>query len=367
MKILRKYVLRELTIPFLISLGLFTIIFIVGNLVKLADLLVNKGVSLFDILKLLLLLMPNLFGLVLPTSVLTAILLTFGSFAQHNEITAIKSSGVHIGKIMAPVIVIGFLLSIVALILNDQVLPKASHSYRRLVKEILIKKPIAYLEAGRLIKDFSDFIILAQKIEGNKIHGITIYQPQKDKPTRTIVAESGEILSSPSDKKLLLRLYNGSSDEPNPDDPNVFYKLDFKTFELPPIRLGEEPAARQKKIKDMTLDEIMIRIERNARKTQEEKDNYNALRTEFHKKISFSFASFAFAIIGLPLAIITRRGEAIISFALAMSIVALYYVTIVWANTMGCHGVLPPWVVMWIPNVFILGVGGFLFKKILVT
>ncbi|HNV86547.1 MAG TPA: LptF/LptG family permease [Candidatus Omnitrophota bacterium] len=367
MKILRRYILRELAIPFMISLALFMTIFIVGNLVKLADLLVNKGVSLFDILKLLLLLMPNLLGFVLPTSVLTAILLTFGSFAQHNEIIAIKTSGIHLWRVMSPVVVLGFFISIVALILNDQILPQASHSYRSLVKEILIKKPIAYLEAGRLVKEFSDFIILAQKIEGNQIEGITIYQPQKDKPTRTIVAERGEILSSPSDKTLLLKLYNGSSDEPNPDDPNVFYKLDFKTFELPPIRLGEETGPRQKKIKDMTLDEIMMRIEKNPRKTEEEIDTYNALRSEFHKKISFSFASLVFAVIGLPLAIITRRGEAIISFCLAMGIVSLYYVMFVWANTMGSHGVLPPGVVMWLPNVFVLGIGAALFKRVLAT
>lgn len=367
MRLLPKYTLQEMVIPFAISLVLFTFIFIVGNLVKMADLLINKGVNIIDILKILILLTPKLFGFILPTSVLTAILLTFGSFAQHNEIIAMKASGVNLWKIMTPVITLGFLISLIALILNDQVQSKASFSYRRAVKEILIKKPVAYLEAGRLIKDFRDYIILVQKIHGNQLEGITIYQPQNEKPTRTIIAEKGEIIASPDEKTLILRLYHGSSDEPNPDDPNVFYKLDFKTFELPPIDLGLEEAPTNKKIKDMTLDEIMVKIRQNARKTRDDFDLLNILRSEFHKKISFSFASFVFTLIGLPLAIITRRGEAVVSFCLAMGIVSVYYILFVWASTMGSHGIWHAGVALWLPNLLLLVIGAFLLRKVAST
>lgn len=367
MKLLRKYTLKQLAIPFLLSLSLFTVIFIVGNLVKLADLLMNKGVSIMDILKLLMLLTPKLLGFVLPTSILAAILLTFGSFSQHNEITAIKASGVNIREIMSPIMVIGFLLSLVALILNDQIVPQATHAYRNLVKEILIKNPAAYLEAGRLIKDFPDIIILAQKIEGNHIEGITIYQPQENKPTRTIVAEKGEIISSPDDQSLTLKLYNGSSDEPNPDDPEVFYKLDFETFELPPIRLGEEVKRGDKKIKDMTLDELVLEKRKLDPKDENARRRILDLRAEFHQKIAFSFAAFVFTMIGLPLGIITRRGEVIVSFALAMAMVALYYVLFIWARTIGSHGDIHPAVALWLPNIFILIVSFFLLRKVMRT
>ncbi len=367
MRLLPRYTLRELATPFAISLVLFTFIFIVGNLVKMADLLINKGVSIIDILKILILLTPKLFGFILPTSVLTAILLTFGSFAQHNEIIAMKSCGINLWKIMTPVITLGFLISLIALILNDQIQSKASFAYRQAVKEILIKKPVAYLEAGRLIKDFRNYIILVQKIDGNHLEGITIYQPQNDKPTRTIIAEKGEIISSANDKTLILRLYNGSSDEPNPDDPNVFYKLDFKTFELPPINLGPDEEPANKKIKDMTLDEIMVRIRQNARKTHDDFDALNSLRSEFHKKISFSFASFVFTLIGLPLAIITHRGEAVVSFCLAMGIVSVYYILFVWANTLGSRGFLHPGITLWLPNLLLLGIGIFLLRKVVAT
>lgn len=367
MKILQKYTLKELVAPFFLSLLFFIFILLVGNLVKLADLLVNKGVSLIDILRIFILLTPKLAGFILPMSVLTAILLTFGSLAQHNEIIAMKTCGINIWKMMTPVIVLGFLLSLIALIINDQISAKASFAYRQAVKDILIKKPVAYLEAGRLIKDFRDYIILVQKVSGTRLEGITIYQPQGDKPTRTIVAEEGEIISSPQEKKLILRLYNGSSDEPNPEDPSVFYKMDFETFELPPINLGKEEGIMNKKTKDMSLDEIMVKIRRLPVKTRDEIDYANVLKSELHHKIAFSFASFVFTLIGLPFAIITHRGEAVISFSLAIAVIAVYYVLFVWAHTLGSQGILAPWIMLWIPNVLLAAVGMLLLKRVAAT
>jgi lipopolysaccharide export system permease protein len=368
MKILRTYALRELLTPFLLSLLFFTFVFLVGNLVKLADLLINKGVNLFDILKILLLLIPKLLSFTLPTSALTAILLVFGGFAQNNEITAMKASGINLFSIMLPVLLVSFLLSLGSLLLNDQIQSRAQFAYRQAVKDLLLKRPMAYLEAGKFIKDFQDYIILAQRIEGNRLYEITIYQPQeKGKSTRTIIAEWGEIIASQDDKTLTMKLYNGTSDEPNPDDPSVFYKLNFKTFELPAIHLGKEDPSKvekKKKVKDMTLDELLYYLTRDP-EVKTNTDLRREFQAEFHKKISFSFAPFVFALVGLPLAVITRRGEAVVSFTLAIGIVAVYYVFFVWSRAMTIEGFLPPVIALWLPNVFMAACGTVLLRRIL--
>lgn len=367
MKILRHYVLRELLRPFLISLLFFSFIFLVGNLVKMADLLINKGVSLWDILKILIFLIPGLSSFIVPTSALAAILLVFGSFAQNNEITAMRASGINLFSIILPVFLTTFLMSLGLLFLNDQVESEAQFAYRRAAKELLLKRPMAYLEAGKFIKDFQDYIILTQRIQGNKLYEITIYQPQeKGKATRTIIAEWGEIISSLDDKTLTLKLYNGTSDEPNPDDPSIFYKLNFKTFELPPIYLGKDNPRKkvEKKVREMRLDEIIYGLRHDAalKTDRKERRKYEAA---FHKKISFAFAPFVFALIGLPLAIISRRGEATVSFALALGVVAIYYVLFVWGEAMAMESHLNPFLAMWLPNVFMVGSGGALLKRVL--
>lgn len=365
MKILRFYALRELLFPFLVSIVVVTFILLVGNLVILADLLVNKGVSLVDILRMLGLLIPRLLGFTLPAGVLAAVLLVFGNFAQHNEITAAKASGVNIIGIGVPVLIVGFILSLFALILNDQFLPRVTHAYRKARSEMLLKHPTAYIEAGRFIKVFKGYVILTQKVEGNRLEGITIYQLQDEKPTRTIMAESGEIISSEDDMTLTLKLYNGTSDEPNSENPDVFYKLDFKEFELPPISLGDtEISEGEKKNKDMTIDELILKL-RGIKDTEDWADEKRLeVRTEIHRKIAFSFGSFVFVVIGIPLALLTRRGEAVVSFGLAAVVVVIYYAFFVWAKTSAIQGILPPVVALWMPNLVLLAVGIFLTKKV---
>src|SRR3989338_9318547 len=103
------------------SLALITFIFLISNLFDMADMVINKGVSLFEVFKLLILMIPELLGFILPTGVLASILLVFGSFAQNNEILAVKASGIHLFQLFTPVIVSAFVLSLFSLFLIDQV------------------------------------------------------------------------------------------------------------------------------------------------------------------------------------------------------------------------------------------------------
>ena len=164
---------------------------------------------------------------------------------------------------------------------------------------------------------------------------------------------------------MKIKLYNGSSAEPNPHDPSVFYQLDFKTFELPPIQLGkEDPSKMRKKIRELRLDEIIWSLQNdpNLRTNLQTQREY---KTALHKKISFSFALFVFTLIGLPIAVITRRGEAVLSFSFAMGIVALYYILFVWSWTAAVQGNVQPFLAMWFPNLFMMVCGIFLTRRIL--
>ncbi len=362
MTILRRYCLRELVYPFLMSLFLVTFIFMVGNLFDLADLLVNKGVSVFDVLKLIVLLVPSLLGFILPTAALTSVLLVFGSLAQNNEITAIKASGVHLFRLLFPVIAVAFLLSFFSLFLIDQVQPRSEYESRQLVRKLVAKRPIAYLEAGRFIKDFQGYTLWINQIKGNRLEGVTVFQFQGEKATRTIIAEWGEVVSAPDQQSLALKLHNGTSDEPNPDDPSVLYKLNFKTFLLSNITTGKQSGGVGKKEKEMTIDELIYRLKHDD-ETKRVPKKRRETETEIHKKISFSFATVVFVLIGLPVAIISRRGEIIVSFSIAMAVAAIYYVLFVWGRTMAINGYVPPWLALWLPNYILIIISVFLGKR----
>ena len=366
MKLLRKYTLNELIAPFFGSLIIFTFIFVVGNLVKLADLIINRGVNILDVLYIIVLLVPRLLSFTIPTSAITAILLVFGAMAQNNEIIAMKASGINVFRMLAHVILVSLVISVCSLFLNDQILPKTHFAYRKALKNVLVKKPLAYIQAGRFIKEFDDYIIFIREIEGNELKNITIYQPQEDKPTRTIIAEKGEIITDNVNKTLSLKLYNGTSDEPNPEDPSIFYKLDFKTFIMPPFVVDERKDI-DKKTKDMSIDELYHKLNRNVKAEskldQHEKEMLSRLKAEIHKKVAFSFAPFVFALVGIPLALITRRGDTVISFALALIVITVYYVLFGWASTVAIKGLVVPWLALWLPNIVLAVIGViFMFK-----
>ena len=363
MNLLRRYCLRELVFPFGMSLFLFTFIFVMGNLVELADLLVNKGVNIFDVVKLLLLIVPSVIGFILPTAALASVLLVFGGFAQNNEITAIKASGIHLFRALVPVIACAFLLSLLALFLVDQVQPRAEYGTRQIMRDMIMKRPTAYLEPRRFVKDFRDHILWINEIKGNRLEGVTIFQSRDDKPTRTIIAEWGEIVSSRDEESFSLKLYNGTSDEPNPDDPSILYKLNFKTFLLPDITIGRESTGKAKKAREMSLDELVYQLKHNERVRKGPEQEKRKIRAEIHKKISFAFASFVFVLVGLPAAIITRRGEAVVSFSIAGGVVALYYILFVWGNTMAVRGVFPPGLSLWFPNIFLAAIALILMRR----
>ncbi|PIW65670.1 MAG: hypothetical protein COW12_00760 [Candidatus Omnitrophica bacterium CG12_big_fil_rev_8_21_14_0_65_45_16] len=380
MKILRTYCLKELTVPFMLSIALFTFIFLVGNLVKLADLLVNKGVNFLDIIKILILMLPQIIIFVLPTSALASVLLVFGGFAQNNEITAMKASGINVLKVMLPIMLIASLMSVVVLLFVDQVQPRVRHMYRSMIRDLVVQRPDAYIEAGRFVKVFQGYIIRVQEVEGKQLKGVTIFQPEEGKPTRTIMAERGELVTSPDQKTLSIKLYNGISDEPSPDNPDVLYKLNFDTFELPSMSLSDNPNHQTKrKLKDMSLNELIhiLRTMQEYRHNLEikgwqqsdvQKDVTSLTlecKAEVQSKIAFSFATFSFVLVGLPLAIITRRGEAIVSFVLSMLAVAGYYVLTIAGRSLAIKGVMPAFAALWFPNFILVGLAVFFMFKVI--
>jgi lipopolysaccharide export system permease protein len=356
MKILRNHILKELIGPFLFSITVFTFVLLMGNLIKLAELVINKGVNIFDVLKLFFCLIPYLLSYTIPMSILTATLLTFGKLSSDNEITTMRASGISLYSIVLPVIVISLIVSLLSIPLNDRLLPKSHFASRRIVKQIAMLKPTAYLEAGTFIKSFKKYIIFIYGISNNKLHNVRIYEPQENGPTRTIIANKGEFIPLPQKDMIKLKLIDGTSDEPNPKNPHTFYKLNFKTYYLT-LDLTQHSTSRiEKKPKDMSIEELREEI-RNLKAS-----NIDPLPliSEIYKKIALSFSSFAFIFIGLPLAIKTRRTEKSIGFGLSLMVIIIYYLLQAFGEALSLKGFIHPLLGSWLANILLTTIGGIL-------
>lgn len=360
MRILRTYILKELLQPTLMALVLFTFVLLVGNLVKLTDLLINKGVSPAAILQMFGLLVPSLLSYTLPMAVLTGTLLAFGKLSSDREILAMKASGVSFYAISAPVLLLGLLVSIALIPINTHVVPWSHYATRQLLVDIGIRNPAAFLEGGTFIKEFKPYILFIYQVDGNKLSKIRIYEPKEGGPTRTIVAQQGEFIPIPEERRVLLKLYDGAADEPDVKDPEKFYKLQFKTYTMNlAVGEGKDPKALGRKPKDMNLEQLQA----EARKLESEGINPAPLKMELHRRFAMAFSPLVFILTGLPLGVTTRRAQRSVGFGLSVIVFVGYYLFLVLGQTLAEKGVLSPAPALWIGNILFAAAGIYLIRR----
>ena len=133
-RILDKYIFREVCKAFLFGICAFSAVFIgSGTLFKIAKYITDYGASLSAVVKVFVFGLPNVIMWTFPMSMLLATLLTFGRLSSSSEITAMKSCGIGFFRIAMPAILLGFLVSIVAILFNEHVVPWANTAYRNVV------------------------------------------------------------------------------------------------------------------------------------------------------------------------------------------------------------------------------------------
>lgn len=362
MKILRNYFLKEFAASFFFCLFTFLFILLTGRgLIQMADFVFNKNVDVFLILKLLFLSLPFLLIFTVPMALLVAALLTFGRLSHDNEILALKASGVSTARILAPFLIAALILCLGSFLLSDRIASVTHYMHRRLLTQIGVENPSAILEEGTFIKKFKNFIIFIYEIDKNKLKGVRIYQPQEGKPTRTIIAQKGELLSIPEKNVVKLKLMQGTSDEPDPNDASKLYKLNFKTYDLPLNASGAENQEELgKKPKDMTVKELKTEIRRlgeaGIRATY-------PLSAEIHNKIALSLSSLVFMLAGIPLGIAARRGEKSIGFGIGLVLLVFYWTLLMGGRALAQKGFAPSLAALQFPNLVVGGFGLYLLVK----
>lgn len=366
MRILRNHILNEFIHPFLYCLLGLLFLFMCGRgMIQMADLVFNKSVSLVFILRALLYTLPFIIIFLIPVAVLVATLLTFGKLSYDNEIMAIRAAGLGITKTVMPLFVSVILFCLCSFYISDQIASTAHYAYTKLMKQIGIENPQAALEEGTFIKKFKNFVIFIYEIDKNKLKGIRIYQPQEGKPTRTIVAQKGEIISVPENNLVKLHLIQGTSDEPDQKDPTKLYKLNFKTYDFP-LNISEQgnlDGKPSKKGKDMSIRELRDEIKR-LKDIGVSAQGLCPLYAEIHHKIALSVSSFAFLLIGIPLGITTRRSDKWVNFGMSLPLMIAHWALLVGGKGLAQKGAIHPFIALEFGNFLVGGIGLYLFIKL---
>ena len=346
MRILRLYVLAEHATPFFVTLGGLTAMLLIGNIIKFADLVISKGVSPFDILRLLIYLLPYMLSFTIPMACLIAVVLAFGRLSSDHELIAMRASGVAPLRLVGPMLLVGLVISVGLLVVNDRLSPEAHLAFRQQLKAIGIKQPTAYIEAGMFIKDFPPYVMFVYQVDGRRLDNVRIYEPQSAGPTRTIVASRGEFEPGANPRELTLKLYDGTVDEWDPNTPGAFYKVNFHTYAII-LRPDQQDTGRlRKKLKEMAWKEMV------AERHRLHAEGIDALPVslELHRRIASSFSALIFLAFGLAMGLRFHHHERLTSFLWVLGMFFVYYLSSIAMYPLAIKGATPPWLMMWAPN-----------------
>ncbi|RTY87391.1 YjgP/YjgQ family permease [Flavobacterium sp. RSP49] len=213
MKILDKYLLKTFLTTFTTVFVILFFIFILQTVWLFIAELAGKDLDLLMIIKFLAFSMPRIVPLVLPLSILLSSIMTFGNLAENYEFAAMKSSGISLQRAMRSLTVFIVLLSIVAFLFSNNVIPYAEYKFINFRKNIAQVKPALAIAEGQF-NDVGFYNIKVNKKtgdNGNILTGVTIHKKSNvgDGSKTVIKARDGELISSEQSSILQLVLNDG--------------------------------------------------------------------------------------------------------------------------------------------------------------
>ncbi|MGB0525202.1 MAG: LptF/LptG family permease [Flammeovirgaceae bacterium] len=241
LKTIDKFIIKRFFGPFFLTFCIVLFIFLTHTFIRQFKHFVGKDLG-WDVLGE----MFMYFGLVLtpvslPLAVLLASLMSFGSLGQHSELTAIKGAGISLTRILIPVGIFVFLITIGAFLFNDTISPIANLKAYSMLYDIKQKKPTLQFNEGEFYDGLPGYSIKVEEKRGknkDELYGMMIYNHTAKKGnTDLIIAEHGRMYSYGNDNYLVLELLNGSrytelSAERNRRHESEYVRNDFDSSRI---------------------------------------------------------------------------------------------------------------------------------------
>jgi lipopolysaccharide export system permease protein len=359
MRIISRYILKEILTPFGVTLLAFTIIFLLGNLMQLIEMIVQKGVGLWDIVRLLGYTLPFLFVYIIPMAFFISVLLGFLRLSADNEITALKASGLGFFQFLPPVFILSlsaFLATAFSAIIAQ---PWSEYSLKNLIFNLAVVQAKVTLKERVFNDDFKDLVFYIQKVDTDgEMNDVFIYdQRQKDLP-QTILAKRGWLVPDAGRRSLLLRLEQGTIYNVSLGSKSA-QNIDFKTYNLV-LPLHQMLSAQEKREKTET-ELFLPELKEKIRQTPPGEKKYYIYQIEYYKKFSLPFACLVFGMIAFPLGLQSRLAGRAWAIVLGGTVFFIYYLVLSLAFSLGENGDLPPRIGLWLPNIIVGSIGGYLF------
>jgi lipopolysaccharide export system permease protein len=336
-----------------------------GKTLYLTELLVNKGVNLFDIGKLLIYFFPSSLFLIIPISLLLGVLVTFATLSRDNEITALKASGISLYQLTPPVLFLSTVAYLLTTFLVIYALPWGNRGLMYTLFDIAKTKAYTALKEKTFNDSFDGVVIYVDKISpgGNRLWGIFIHSEAEkgEGATRTILADEGYFATDPNSQELVLNLAGVTGDQLG-ESSTSYVRIESEALVQKFTFGGDLSRIRKFRARrwEMSVGELMKKIK--LKKSHHE--DFTKYLMDLHMKFSIPFSCIVFGLIGIPLGVQPRRSGKSYGFILGILVVLVYYILLTSGEILSNNQTLPPAVACWAPNILLMALGIYLLIKV---
>jgi LPS export ABC transporter permease LptF/LPS export ABC transporter permease LptG len=356
MRILDRYIVREICRHALIGLVVFTFVFFVPQLVRLMELFVRHSGSSGQILELFLCLFPGVLTFTVPIAVLLGVLLGLGRMSADSEIIAITALGIGRRRLLVPVAVLALAGCAITAATTLWLGPRALRTFRSIESQLATSQ-ISFLVQPRVFDErFPHLVLYVNDVSasGTRWHGVFLAETGGESGSRLTLADDAIVIAEPSDGKLELHLKDGSTHEFLREDADHYSVTDFGQSDWP-IEVSEIGTAQAR---------TLSAPERGNRDLLSDRgQNWREARVEFQRRLAFPAACLVFALVAVPLGAEPRRGGRAAGSLIGVLLIACYYLLFITCAGLAREGKLSPGWGIWAANIALLAMAMLLLPR----
>jgi lipopolysaccharide export LptBFGC system permease protein LptF len=370
-RIFDRYLGRQVLSSTLMGILLLSGVMVLGNVYKkLDELLGDTKLPLTVIAEFIGLIIPFSLIFTIPWAFLTSILLVFGRISADNELVSLRMTGWSMPRICASVFALAVSFSAICYWVNVDLAPMAKNRMKTLFYEVALENPEALFQEGRVLEKVPGFRIYTGKRNERELKNLEIVELNGALAGRVVRARRALLETEKGVLDFTLHLFDAEIETYAYNQDRRIDKVDFlkaaeTAITFPMSRLKDKSVRVNASMKstDQLWEELGTRKDTVSGRDMEEK-HLSQSRTELNKRYSFSLACFTFALVGIPLGVTAQRRETSTGFALSLITATVYIGFIIFGDTINDKPGSHPHLVMWLPNLLFLGIGGWLFYRL---
>src|SRR5688572_9297423 len=359
MRIIDRYVIREVIPPFLLALLVFTFVLIIPFIIDIAEQMIAKNVPAGTILQLMATLLPQALALTIPMALLIGLLVGLGRLSADREVVVMMACGISPYRLLQPVLVFSVLCWGLTSWVMLKAMPDGNQRFRELTQEIVMNRAEGEVRPRVFFEDFPNLVLYVHEVPLDGKGWLDVMAADTSNASTPVIylAKRGRMVIDRQAQTIQMVLEDGARHTTKLEDPTAYEVLKFEStiLSLDPSsvfpRTGPQRGEREMNVEDLAA----LAAELRANGTSPHRPIM-----EIHKKFSLPIACFVFALLGVALGASHRKDGKIASFVLGIGVIFGYYVILYTAEALTKGFWLPPWLAMWIPNIVLAAAGVFL-------